>query len=197
MSIFSGSRRASQKSISSITTSASKPRKPLQATLYNAMCPICGTTTSIPHGGFGHLQRNTVINRMVEIYAGNSGQESIQTTCEICLKSSVIGIHHCEDCQKNLCIDCSQLHKKQKSTQNHNIRKVGAEKQFEKESKRAMKKCPVHSNFDLKLFCSNCSQVVCSECVIGLHKGHKCESVHKSVKVYSKMVNDSIHRVSF
>lgn len=37
--------------------------------------------------------------------------------------------------------------------------------------------------------------MVCSECVVALHNGHKCESIHKTIKVYSKLLNDSIHRV--
>lgn len=96
----------------------------------------------------------------------------------------------------NLCALCSDGHKKQKITSTHKQVKSDGKRLSDKDSKKASKKCPFHPNSDLKLFCTNCNQVACSECLTVLHTGHKCESIHKTIKVYSKLLNDSIKRVS-
>lgn len=108
-----------------------------------------------------------------------------------------MAVHNCLECSVNLCAACSEVHKKQRIGSGHTVEKLEPDKtQSEDSGKASERRCSFHPNSDLKLFCTNCNQVVCSECVVALHNGHKCESIHKAIKVYSKLLNDSIHRVS-
>lgn len=97
----------------------------------------------------------------------------------------------CNDCSANFCQSCGGNHLKDTK---HNLHSL-ENRQSLSDTKRPSTKCPFHPNSELKLFCTNCHQVACAECVAVLHNGHKCESIHKSIKVYSKLLTDSISRV--
>lgn len=193
--LASVSRRTSQKSFSSVTTSASKPRSSiLVASTRNPICPICGAATSLPIGGISRLPKHTILNRLVDSYSSVYGVP--RETCDNCDSSPSNAINNCQDCSVNLCLPCSECHKKQKITSGHKLVKLAdTKKSADKDSKKASRRCPFHSNSDLKFFCTNCTQVACSECSTILHNGHKCESIHKTIKIYSKLLNDSIKKV--
>lgn len=99
-------------------------------------------------------------------------------------------------CGYNLCNFCKEAHKRQRNTCNHEIRTFvepkanGNKKSIEKR----MIKCPVHMGNDLKIFCTNCFQVVCNDCTILLHRGHKCVTLAKASKTYTKMLIDNLER---
>jgi tripartite motif-containing protein 45 len=96
-----------------------------------------------------------------------------------------------------LCSFCKEAHKRQKPTSNHEIKIL-----IDKKTKKAKSsekvdttiKCPIHSSLDLKLFCSNCHQVICSDCTILLHRGHKITSIQKASKVYIKLIKDELQK---
>ena len=49
-------------------------------------------------------------------------------------------------------------------------------------------------NFSKICFLGQCNQVICSDCTIILHRGHKVTSVSKASKVYIKLLKDSLER---
>lgn len=67
-------------------------------------------------------------------------------------------------------------------------------KSAEKISDSKSIKCPIHPTLDLKLFCTNCQQVICSDCTILLHRAHKMTSISKASKVYIKIVRDELQK---
>lgn len=193
-SITSASRRASQKSFSSGTTNASKRQSFLIPTTRNPICAICGSSTTLSVGGLSKLPKNTILIRLVDKYSSFHGIR--QKMCDYCDSSDSMAINHCQDCLINLCGPCSDSHKKQKITSGHKQVKLEEKKSYDKdERKKASKRCQFHPNSDLKLFCTNCNQVACSECLTVFHNGHKCESIHKTIKLYSKLLHDTINRV--
>lgn len=54
--------------------------------------------------------------------------------------------------------------------------------------------CPTHMNNELKLFCTICRQVICNDCTILLHRGHKCLSLAKASKIYLKMMKEALEK---
>lgn len=54
--------------------------------------------------------------------------------------------------------------------------------------------CPIHSNNEIKIFCTNCNQVLCNDCTILLHRGHKYITLAKASKVYMKVLSDNLER---
>lgn len=185
-------RRASQKSLSSITT-ASKSRSFLieQQTVVNIICSLCGSTTVNPSGGLSRLPQNTILSKLVDKYSMLPGIRRV--TCGVCSDLESTATFACAECAISLCQSCSELHMKQKTTRSHRL--VRAADKDSRAIEKPPKKCTIHPNNDCKLFCTNCNQVACAECAATIHNGHKCESIHKAIKVYSKLLSDNISRV--
>lgn len=183
----SSNRRASQKSITSTTTNHAKPPA---TSIKNPLCPICGTTTVLPISGISRLPKNTIIQRLL---ANNSAIEKCGTKiCDLCDTSTPAV--HCNVCEKNLCHTCTEAHRKDQRTRFHTVLKIELKKSPDYDSDNSSK-CLSHPNYNLKLFCTNCNQVSCSECVAIHHYGHKIESIPKAIKVYSRVLKDNINRV--
>lgn len=152
------------------------------------MCPLCHTITKLPIGGVSRLPKNTILERLI---ARHNGQSDTRTICSRC---SNIASAYCSDCRRNLCATCSEAHVKNRTTFKHKLAKLLDERGSEPLT-CASKRCPIHPSVDLKLFCVNCNQVACAECLIVIHRGHKCESIHKAAKGYRKLLADSMNRV--
>ena len=96
-------------------------------------------------------------------------------------------------CSFKLCNTCKDTHKRH--TTNHEIKKLQEKKTKKSSEKQASSnaavKCMIHSNNDLKLFCTTCCHVICSECTILIHRGHKMTSIAKASKIYIEMLKDA------
>lgn len=97
----------------------------------------------------------------------------------------------CMTCSFKLCAGCKDIHKRH--TSNHEIKKLQKmRKSSDKSPSRdAPLKCLIHSNNDLKMFCTTCCQVICSECTILTHRAHKMTSIAKASKLYIEMLKDA------
>ena len=102
-----------------------------------------------------------------------------------------------------MCNFCKAAHLRQRTTSQHQIRLIDDESSvanldipFEDDDFDAIlrnpKKCTVHRMFDVKSFCTQCFQVTCNHCTIFQHKGHKCEPITKSQRIYKKSLKTSI-----
>lgn len=101
----------------------------------------------------------------------------------------------------NLCGFCKEAHIRQRITSNHEIRGILEMRKNSTVSGRCEMpphpkniKCPIHLGHDLKLFCTTCLQVACSDCTILIHRGHKCEPISKASKSYIKHIKNSLDK---
>lgn len=101
----------------------------------------------------------------------------------------------------NLCGFCKEAHMRQRTTSRHELRGINEMRKnssinprYEIQRNRKNIKCPIHMNHDLKLFCTSCNQVACSDCTILLHRGHKCEAISKASKAYIKVIKNSLDK---
>jgi tripartite motif-containing protein 45 len=96
-------------------------------------------------------------------------------------------------CSFKLCSGCKDIHKRH--TSNHEIKKLQEKKARKSLDKTptsdATIKCLIHTGNDLKLFCTTCCRVICSECTILVHRGHKMTSIAKAAKIYIDMLRDA------
>lgn len=97
-----------------------------------------------------------------------------------------------------MCGFCKEAHTRQRTTSNHEIRGIlemrkNSSVRYEMTHRKNIK-CPIHLDHDLKLFCTTCNQVACSDCTILVHRGHKCEPMSKASKVYIKLIKNSLDK---
>lgn len=100
-------------------------------------------------------------------------------------------------CGYNLCNFCKEAHKRQRTTCNHEIKQFIEPKKSAKKSSEIIHRlynCPIHSNNEIKIFCTNCHQVLCNDCTILLHRGHKYITLAKASKIYLKILSENLDR---
>lgn len=56
-------------------------------------------------------------------------------------------------------------------------------------------KCPIHIANDLQIFCIICQQILCNDCTILLHRGHKCVAIAKAANAYTKLLNENVAKM--
>jgi tripartite motif-containing protein 45 len=183
--------------------SASKDRNTslaLNADKYKSIvCPKCNHATDIPVGGIYRLPINFVMLRKVELVVAKATSDAINTIwCNLCSTKSP-STHFCLNCRLNLCNFCRDAHKRQKLTQNHQVKGLVDIKQTTTTGETSKKllhyhQCQIHPNYELKLYCTSCHQVICNDCTVVLHRGHKFISTAKASKTYMKMVKESLDK---
>ena len=107
----------------------------------------------------------------------NGGQ---QAECKSCGEQAPV-VAWCCDCDGVICQSCLSHHEKLAVFRGHHIirkdkkYKKCKEESSEEESEPIMKrpvKCTRHASQELKYWCSQCSELVCPECLIEAHKDH-------------------------
>ncbi|XP_071144037.1 E3 ubiquitin-protein ligase TRIM71-like [Mytilus edulis] len=109
--------------------------------------------------------------------------QAASKTCEICM--SAPGSQYCLDCEQYYCENCKSLHKRQKSSTNHQFQHASA---LIPEGKS---KCNQHKE-EYTLMCNTCNVPVCTSCVTGNHNGHKFS---KLVDVIAKLRGENEKQV--
>jgi tripartite motif-containing protein 45 len=93
----------------------------------------------------------------------------------------------------NLCDRCRDVHKRH--AESHDIKYQANATNKKKLSLKNVEigsiKCLIHPKNYLKLFCTTCRQMICSECTILIHRGHKMTSTSKASKIYIEMLKDA------
>lgn len=182
----------------SITSDIAIPR-PKSASFFavnrHIKCAICNTETDIPVGGLSRLPKNTLFERVIEKEISKQNRDwEKKAVCNLC-NLNVPPKGYCNECQLNLCNFCLDGHLRQRMTSTHEIKSVNFLTSPSKQFSKGNKKCLIHPNVNIKLYCTSCQQVACSECLIVIHRGHKCEPIQKALKVYTKVLTDRLNRV--
>lgn len=146
-------------------------------------CPTCSTTVELSLEGVYGLPVNHIIQRLLLLHNLKSGRTS-DLSCDLCPDSSKMEAR-CVQCNVNMCRFCFQAHKRQSLTAAHCVissRELSEEGYQPHLPQSRIKKlnipvmCQRHTNEELKLYCIDCSQLVCRDCCLGTkHKDHKCE----------------------
>ncbi|CAD7080220.1 unnamed protein product [Hermetia illucens] len=177
--------------------SAAVSRSDAVEKLKTLICLICKYCTEMPLGGIIQLPQNYILVRKIENYFVSVRENGIASMwCNLCC-DAVTATHHCMTCSINLCGFCKEAHERQRSTAHHNISsmlELQKSKEMNKGYSNSLKpnlKCSMHPGFEMKLFCLTCQQIICSDCNILLHKGHKVDTVRKVIKTYQKLLKES------
>ena len=76
--------------------------------------------------------------------------------------------HYCFQCKESLCESCMEAHQQEDMFRGHKTASL---------DKVAF--CTTHEVLVVQRYCIDCSQPICTRCVISGHKGHKTEDLEK------------------
>ena len=143
-------------------------------------CPDCREPTLLPHNDPDKLPTAFFINRMKALHSRMEKAEGrVEALCEMC-SSGDKSVAFCRQCTQFICEDCVRTHRKLKVFAGHKLStleelKQGGAKAFHQEE-ALLPKCATHDEAK-KLYCYDCDQLICRDCVIIDHAGHKYEFV--------------------
>ena len=157
-------------------------------------CPECRRGTVLPQNDPDQLPTAFFVNRMKELRTKmEKAQGKVEAICELCSGAKVEAF--CRQCAEFICSDCVRSHKKMKTFAGHKVvtlqelKEGGAKKIPLKEAPPSM--CKDHDE-QLKIYCFDCNHLICRDCIIYDHAGHKSEFVKKSAPQYKKTLKESL-----
>ena len=120
-------------------------------------------------------------------------QGKVEAVCEMCSRAKAEAF--CRQCTDFICNSCVGLHQTLKVFAGHKVvtlqelKEGGAKEIPLKEAPPSM--CKDHDE-QLKIYCFDCSRLICRDCIIYDHAGHKSEFVKKTAPQYKKTLKDSL-----
>ena len=157
-------------------------------------CPECRKEATLPLGGVEELQGAFFVERMKDLFGKMAKAEGkVQAVCEQCAGAKSVAF--CRQCTEFICGDCARSHKKMKAFAGHMVAtledlKRGGAKSIPFEE-AAPPKCPDHDE-PMKIFCFDCSHLICRDCVLYDHREHKSDFVRKCASQSRKTLRDSL-----
>ena len=158
------------------------------------LCPECRKETALPPGGVAALEPAFFVERMKDVYGKMAKAEGkVEAFCEQC--SAAKSVAFCRQCAEFICADCVAIHKKIRVFAGHvvasleDLKKGGAKSIPLKEAPPAA--CADHGE-QKKLFCFDCERLICRDCTIIDHSGHKFEFLTKCAPESRKTLLDSL-----
>ena len=105
-------------------------------------------------------------------------QPKQSVTCESCAKLPAISF--CKSCIEYICEDCVKAHQAMRMFRGHSVVSIESLRTSMATSKvsalpvPAQKlKCTKHEGKSLKLYCNTCDKLICRDCIVIDHSGHK------------------------
>ena len=157
-------------------------------------CPECRRGTVLPENDPDQLPTAFFVNRMKELRTKmEKAHGKVEATCEVCSRAKVDAF--CRQCAEFICSDCVRSHRRMKMFATHKVvtlqelKEGGAKGIPLKEAPPSM--CKDHDE-QLKIYCFDCNNLICRDCIIYEHAGHKSEFVKKSAPQHKKTLKESL-----
>ena len=177
-----------------------------QGDLHFITCPGCHHRTQLPEQGATEFPVAFQLNNLQEVYVLLKKVSNTQELkCDNCGIANATG--HCEECNQFLCQKCIVMHNKWSRFTNHKIADLdevakSALQLVPTNEEEVIENCLKH-NEPFEMFCEECKVLICSNCLLRVHKGHKHDSLdasynrcHKMIESKLKMFSDKIAAVS-
>ena len=158
-------------------------------------CPECRKETSLPPGGVAGLQPAFFVERLKDLHGKMARAEGkADAVCEQCATTAK-SLAFCRQCAEFICEDCVAIHRKIKVFAGHVVSsleelKKGGVKNIPLKN-APPRKCAEHDK-KLKLFCFDCECLICRDCTIIDHVGHKFEFVNKCAPESRQTLRESL-----
>ena len=146
-------------------------------------CPLCRSEHILTANGVDDLTPHTQLASEVE----NLLEEGPEKQCGECEGTNIISF--CSDCKNFLCDFCDRAHKKMASFKSHVLVLPKVAKTIPKTKEF---KCHKHLTESLEVYCIQCESIICRDCGLYAHRGHKFKrAVEASDEIRKSLVSDS------
>lgn len=149
-------------------------------------CPLCRKRTQLPVGGVRKLPDNFLVSSLLVTVGHQRQRTSLLTSqpCDICKtlgRKHKEAVYKCLDCNKLLCIDCTQAHRDTKVTSGHSLFGVQIEKDVQ---------CKDHADEAVRFYCVACDACICILCTFNQHVDHQIVQFADAVNECRSTVKD-------
>ena len=175
-------------------------------------CPECKETTTISRSSLIQPSTNPFelvldkqlpdvlfVEHLKQLYERVSKLNGKQTTpCDSCSDSKAAAF--CQQCMEFICSDCVVSHRKMKvKFAGHKIFSFEELKDSENSllpmsqpsSAPLPVRCKIHDE-DCKLYCFDCSSLICRDCIVIDHSQHRYDFVKKSAAIYRQGISKDL-----
>ena len=157
-------------------------------------CPSCRRSTLLPPTSVSGLQTAFYLNHLFEVRdALEKVKEPQKTQCEKCKKG--VATSFCRNCGQFICIRCTEIHQDWEELQSHEVLSLERLKGDVVElvpPKKMAAYCSKHKGKELELYCNTCGELVCHNCTVQLHQGHKHEVVSDTFQKHKEQISASL-----
>ena len=101
----------------------------------------------------------------------------------------------CSNCNLFSCHRCQKGHKRVPATSNHIY--LSLDEGYEKKKISRVNHCPIHPHLEINTFCENDKSVICLQCAIESHPGHRFKKMDEIVINFADQIKPKLNKVHF
>ena len=158
-------------------------------------CPQCRSVVPVAGNDPNSLPTVFFINGLIEVYQIMKKAESGEITCQNC-SSEAKAISFCHTCSMFICASCTDHHKTMRAFASHETISVSSLREgtrIQLPTKKApTSTCEKHEGELRKLYCFECEQLICRDCTLIDHAGHKFDFVKGVTDAFKEEVLASL-----
>ncbi len=140
---------------------------------YSVKCSTCEKLSVLPEDGVTALPVNVFAKNAIDLLIIEDSKEN-HIKCTNC-KDDEFAMSRCVECTEFLCMICVTAHRRFRMTKDHRIVLLDALK-YDGSTVHRPVHCPKHDPELFMFYCEVCEELICKECTILMHRGHKFES---------------------
>ena len=157
-------------------------------------CPECRCDTVLPQNDPNQLPTAFFLNRMIELHAKmEKAYGKVEALCDLC-RTGTKAAAFCRQCAAFICDKCAEAHHRMKTFDGHIV--VTLDELKEGRANLSIKRAPPPSckshDEPQKVYCYSCSHLICRDCVLDDHAGHKYDFVKKSAPVIKQKLAEHL-----
>ena len=158
---------------------------------YLISCPSCRQQTPLPSKDPAKFPPAFIVNNLLGLHKLLQVSGSKQTSCDKCRKGQAAS--YCKQCALFLCQTCVDQHNMW--IDHHKL--TGVEDVASNANQLILPQtmnCDTHSK-SLDIYCENCDQLICHDCIIKLHRAHNYDLVAEIFPKHKQQIQKELQPV--
>jgi len=157
-------------------------------------CPQCRSVVAVAGNDPSSLPTVFFINGLIEVCEILKKANSNEIACQNCTEAK--STSYCHSCSMFICTSCTNAHKKMKVFEGHKTVPISEMREgamIQLPIRKAPSyTCQEHGGELLKLYCFDCEQLICRDCTLVDHTGHKYDFVKSVAAAFREEVLSSL-----
>ena len=158
-------------------------------------CPECRKATTLPEGRVNNLPTAFFVNRMKSMHSSmERAHGKVEAKCQMCSGDKAEAF--CMQCAMFICAECVKQHQKMRVFSGHRVSTLdelreGGTKHIPPSSPP---ECQLHKE-PFKIYCFDCSCLICRDCTIKDHRDHNYEFITVSTQKMKETLIQKLHQL--